>query len=70
MSRQQKNGEWMQEAIEGVFNKSWWVDHSVSSFSDIVNICGSMISYPNYKFTFTIKALGMFARQYENPEFN
>jgi len=23
MQRQQKNGEWLQEAIEGVFNKSW-----------------------------------------------
>ncbi len=23
MSRQQENGEWLQEAIEGVFNKSW-----------------------------------------------
>jgi lanosterol synthase len=23
MRRQQKNGEWLQEAIEGVFNKSW-----------------------------------------------
>ena len=23
MSRQQPNGEWLQEAIEGVFNKSW-----------------------------------------------
>ncbi|KAL7915333.1 oxidosqualene:lanosterol cyclase [Trichoderma velutinum] len=40
-SRQQDNGEWLQEAIEGVFNKS------------------CMISYPNYKFTFTIKALGI-----------
>jgi len=46
MGRQQANGEWLQEAIEGVFNKS------------------CMISYPNYKFTFTIKALGMFARKY------
>jgi lanosterol synthase len=46
MSRQQANGEWLQEAIEGVFNKS------------------AMISYPNYKFTFTIKALGMFAKKY------
>lgn len=27
-----------------------------------------MISYPNYKFTFPIKALGMFARRYDNPE--
>lgn len=45
-SRQQANGEWLQEAIEGVFNKS------------------CMISYPNYKFTFTIKALGMFAKRY------
>jgi lanosterol synthase len=46
MQRQQPNGEWLQEAIEGVFNKS------------------CMISYPNYKFTFPMKALGMFARKY------
>ncbi|KAF2468015.1 lanosterol synthase [Lindgomyces ingoldianus] len=46
MSRQQKNGEWKQEAIEGVFNKS------------------CMISYPNYKFIFTIKALGLFAKRF------
>ena len=25
MSRQQANGEWLQEAIEGVFNQSWYV---------------------------------------------
>ena len=25
MSRQQRNGEWLQEAIEGVFNCSWYV---------------------------------------------
>lgn len=48
MDRQQPNGEWKQEAIEGVFNKS------------------CMISYPNYKFTFTMKALGMFSRKYPN----
>jgi len=48
MDRQQDNGEWEQEAIEGVFNKS------------------CMISYPNYKFTFTMKALGMFATRYPN----
>ena len=23
MERQQSNGEWLQEGIEGVFNKSW-----------------------------------------------
>lgn len=46
MSRQQENGEWLQEAIEGVFNKS------------------CMISYPNYKFTFPLKALGLFAKKY------
>lgn len=51
IDRQQKNGEWIQEAIEGVFNKS------------------CMISYPNYKFTFTIKALGLFARKYPNEKF-
>ncbi|KAG4301936.1 hypothetical protein PCK1_001912 [Pneumocystis canis] len=46
MSRQQPNGEWKQEGIEGVFNKN------------------CMISYPNYKFSFTIKALGMYAKRY------
>jgi lanosterol synthase len=48
--RQQPNGEWLQEAIEGVFNKS------------------CMISYPNYKFTFPIKALGMFAKRYPDEK--
>lgn len=50
MERQQPNGEWLQEAIEGVFNKS------------------CMISYPNYKFTFPIKALGMFSQRYPDEE--
>ncbi|KAK0636065.1 terpenoid cyclases/protein prenyltransferase alpha-alpha toroid [Bombardia bombarda] len=50
MERQQPNGEWLQEAIEGVFNKS------------------CMISYPNYKFTFTMKALGMFAERYPDEK--
>jgi lanosterol synthase len=26
MSRQQRNGEWLQESIEGVFNQSWYVN--------------------------------------------
>ncbi|EMF12290.1 terpene synthase [Sphaerulina musiva SO2202] len=46
MHRQQANGEWLQEGIEGVFNKS------------------CMISYPNYKFIFPIKALGMYSRRF------
>lgn len=46
MERQQPNGEWLPEAIEGVFNKS------------------CMITYNNYKFTFVLKALGMFASWY------
>ena len=50
MERQQPNGEWLQEAIEGVFNKS------------------CMISYPNYKFIFPMKALGMFARRYPDEK--
>jgi hypothetical protein len=25
MSRQQANGEWLQEGIEGVFNRTWYV---------------------------------------------
>ncbi|EFY94183.2 squalene/oxidosqualene cyclase family protein [Metarhizium robertsii] len=46
MSRQQNNGEWLEEAIPGVF-------HHFCSFS-----------YPNYKFSFTIRALGNFATRY------
>jgi len=42
MGRQQANGEWLQESIEGVFN------------------CSCMITYPNYKFYFPVKALGMY----------
>ncbi|KAI6920009.1 oxidosqualene-lanosterol cyclase [Hortaea werneckii] len=52
MHRQQPNGEWLQEGIEGVFNKS------------------CMISYPNYKFIFPIKALGMYANHFGNTEMN
>ncbi|KAH8731824.1 lanosterol synthase [Phaeosphaeriaceae sp. PMI808] len=48
--RQRANGEWVQEAIEGVFNKS------------------CMISYPNYKFIFPVKALGMYARRFGDEE--
>ncbi|KAH9909690.1 terpene synthase [Xylariomycetidae sp. FL2044] len=48
MDRQQTDGGWEQEAIEGVFNKS------------------CMISYPNYKLYWTVKALGMFAKKYPN----
>ncbi|KAL1976038.1 hypothetical protein VTN31DRAFT_4430 [Thermomyces dupontii] len=50
MSRQQPNGEWLQEAIEGVFNMS------------------CMISYPNYKFYWPIRALGMYAKKYGDEE--
>ncbi|PHZ13235.1 lanosterol synthase [Rhizopus microsporus ATCC 52813] len=46
MKRQQPNGEWLQEAIEGVFNKN----------------CA--ISYPNYKFSFSIWALGKYTKVY------
>ncbi|KAK9468463.1 terpenoid cyclases/protein prenyltransferase alpha-alpha toroid [Lipomyces arxii] len=48
LDRQQPNGEWKQEGIEGVFNRS------------------CMIEYPNYKFNFPIKALGMYAKRYSN----
>lgn len=32
------------------------------------DVLSSMISYPNYKFIFPIKALGMFARKFGNPQ--
>ncbi|MCJ1313005.1 Lanosterol synthase (Oxidosqualene--lanosterol cyclase) [Agyrium rufum] len=46
IERQKDKGEWAQEGIEGVFNKS------------------CMISYPNYKYIFPIKALGMYAKKF------
>ncbi|KAL1991905.1 hypothetical protein VTN49DRAFT_5213 [Thermomyces lanuginosus] len=50
MSRQQRNGEWLQEAIEGIFNMS------------------CTIWYPNYKFYWPIRALGLYARKYGDEE--
>jgi len=50
MDRQLPNGEWAQEAMEGVFNNS------------------VLVSYPNYKFIFTIMALGKFAKRYPNEK--
>ncbi|PYH98377.1 lanosterol synthase [Aspergillus ellipticus CBS 707.79] len=50
MSRQQANGEWLQESIEGVFNQS------------------CMISYPNYKLYWPIRALGLYARKFGNED--
>ena len=49
MERQQPNGSWKQEQIEGIFNHN----------------CA--ISYPNYKFSFTIWALGKAARELDWP---
>lgn len=46
MQRQQADGRWKFEDIEGVFNHS----------------CA--IEYPNYRFLFPIKALGLFAKKY------
>jgi lanosterol synthase len=50
MDRQLPNGEWAQEALEGVFNNS------------------VLISYPNYKFIFSMMALGKFASRYPNEK--
>ena len=41
---------------------------SLRSFQQRWLIVCSMISYPNYKFEFTIKALGMFAKKYGDFE--
>ncbi|WEW56037.1 Lanosterol synthase erg7A [Emydomyces testavorans] len=50
MSKQQPNGEWLQEGIEGVFNQS------------------CMISYPNYKLYWPVRALGLYAKKFGNDE--
>lgn len=60
--RQQPSGEWLQENIEGVFNKVFII------FLYLVLPCmqNCMISYPNYKLYFTIWALGRYANTYDN----
>ncbi|KAL9937723.1 hypothetical protein V8E36_003268 [Tilletia maclaganii] len=50
VSRQQADGSWKQELIEGIFNRN----------------CA--ISYPNFKFSFTIWAIGMAVRRFGNWE--
>ena len=74
MERQQSDGGWLQEGIEGVFNKSWFVTshfmtcrESSALLSSLLTSL-SMISYPNYKYYFPIKTLGMFAKKYGNPK--
>ena len=66
MERQRPNGEWLQEGIEGAFGMTWFVP-PVPPFLYVSN-GGSMISYPNYKFAFSIKALGMFSRMFGSEE--
>ncbi|PGH16342.1 hypothetical protein AJ79_01884 [Helicocarpus griseus UAMH5409] len=50
IQKQQPNGEWLQDGIEGVFNQS------------------CMISYPNYKLYWPIRALGLYVRKFGNEE--
>ncbi|EAS31167.3 squalene/oxidosqualene cyclase [Coccidioides immitis RS] len=50
MLKQQPNGEWLQEGIEGVFNQS------------------CMISYPNYKLYWPVRALGLYAKKFGNED--
>lgn len=68
MRRQGEMGQWEQEGIEGVFNKSWYAFLNFPPFlKDPDTLTStSMISYPNYKFIFPIKALGMFAMRNGN----
>lgn len=71
--RQMRNGEWKQEGIEGVFNMTWYGPSSLPCLSStcasmlggtLLTMMCSMISYPNYKFYFPIKALGMYAKRF------
>lgn len=68
MARQQLNGEWLQEAIEGVFNMSWYVP-ILQKQSLLANLSiYSMISYPNYKLYWPIRALGLYAQKFGNED--
>jgi lanosterol synthase len=66
VSRQQANGGWLQEAIEGVFNMSWY-ELIFEPIKGIANV-HSMISYPNYKYYWPVRALGLYARKFGNEE--
>lgn len=55
MARQQPDGSWAQEQIEGIFNQ-------YVSYGRRLTPSNCAISYPNYKFSFTIWALGKAAR--------
>jgi lanosterol synthase len=57
MSRQQTNGEWLQEGIEGTIR---FYNYKIGVFNK-----NCMISYPNYKFVFCIWALGRYSNRYE-----
>lgn len=61
MDRQQPNGSWKQEQIEGIFNQ--YVDLTYPATVRIPSTHTGAISYPNYKFSFTIWALGKAARE-------
>ncbi|KAJ3108476.1 Lanosterol synthase (Oxidosqualene--lanosterol cyclase) [Phlyctochytrium planicorne] len=65
MSRQQSTGEWLQEGIEGVFNKVG-IGIRFQRFSWLLPTQpqNCMISYPNYKFIFTIWALGRYVNAF------
>ncbi|KAL2376740.1 Lanosterol synthase erg7A [Blastomyces dermatitidis] len=80
MKKQSRNGEWPQNGIEGVFNQSWYGFLILLSgqFPPILNsgrrvmltknLPSSMISYPNYKLYWPVRALGLYARKFGNEE--
>lgn len=61
MDRQQPNGSWKQEQIEGIFNQYVSRTHTATVCTSSTH--AGAISYPNYKFSFTIWALGKAARE-------
>ncbi|WFC99015.1 lanosterol synthase [Malassezia yamatoensis] len=60
MQRQQPDGSWKQEQIEGIFNQ--YVCRLTQQLYVAFTHLGA-ISYPNYKFSFTIWALGKAAQE-------
>lgn len=60
MARQQPDGSWKQEQIEGIFNQ--YVKRLTQQLYARPTHPGA-ISYPNYKFSFTIWALGKAAQE-------
>lgn len=66
MERQLPSGRYLQEDVEGAHNVSWYfILSSHLNYRIFMLTTSSVLKYPNYKFIFPMKALGMFSLRFE-----